>query len=163
MLYQSDLEQKLVEQGYDAFTLEDKNRLITILANRNGLMYSDIAADYILTTHKNLKTELLSEDCENTIITGFTSSNGHKYRLNRDDQLNMIGQKDELMGDTTITTVSWRAEDVGAWIDHTRDEWLTVYKEGFAFKKNTLTKYNQLKAQVQQATTNAAVLAIVWS
>lgn len=155
------LENKLVTDGFDAFLLSEKNSLIAILANKDGKMYSEITPDYVLNRHKEIKTDIFSENCEDDIIAGFTSSNGHTYRTNRDDQMNMIGQKDELASDTTITTVSWRTEDAG-YIDHTRDEWLIVYSEAFNHKKTTLAKYNTLKVQLTAATTDAAVLAITW-
>lgn len=84
--------------------------------------------------------------CESTIEAGFTSSNGHTYRTNRDDQINMIGQKDDL-SDGTITVVPWNTEDAG-YVNHTPDEWLTVYSEAFNYKKKQLLYYNSLKEKV---------------
>ncbi|MFE4029134.1 hypothetical protein ACFX4N_23555 [Priestia sp. YIM B13551] len=155
------LEEKLVEQGYHTFSLQEKNSLIAILANREDLVYSDIDEDYILTYHKSLKEQLLAETCEATILEGFTASNGHFYRTNRDDQVNMIGQKDELNADPTITAVPWKTEDAG-YIVHTKEEWLEVYKEAFGFKKTQLFKYNTLKQRVAAATQHDEIVAITW-
>jgi hypothetical protein len=161
VIFNTPLEQKLVEVGFDKFSLPDKNMLISILANREELMYSQITDEYILNHHKQLKIDILSEKCEEAIITGFKSSNGHWYRTNRDDQINMIGQKDLLMADETVTIVPWKTEDTG-YINHTREEWLQVYIEAFKHKKTQLLKYNTLKQQVLNATTHNEIVAIKW-
>jgi hypothetical protein len=155
------LEQKLIQEGYDAFSREEKNALIALLANRDGLLYSQVTDEYILEHHKKLKISILSEQCELSIVNGFEASNGHHYRTNRDDQINMIGQKDALMADPTITVVPWKTEDAG-YINHTREEWLQVYKEAFEHKKSQLFKYNDLKQQVLNATTHEEIVAINW-
>ena len=156
------LENKLVTEGYTAFTVEEKNLFIQYLARNAIKPITDITEDYILTYHKQVKTYLMNQSCEADIINGFTSSNGHVYRTNRDDQVNMIGQKDELMEDTTITDVPWKTEDAG-YVVHTRDEWLTqVYKEAFSSKKSKLFKYNSLKGQINAATSHDEILAVVW-
>src|SRR5437763_9836650 len=87
----------------------------------------------ILADAKANKIRELNNKCEAVIVAGFTSSNGHTYRTNRDDQVNMIGQKDDL-ADGTVTVIPWKTEDVG-YINHTRDEWFTVYSE--ADRKST--------------------------
>lgn len=161
MIFQSQLEQKLVENGYNSFSLQDKNNLIALLANREGLLYSAVNDDYILQHHRDLKIELFDEMCENKIIAGFESSNGHTYRCNRDDQLNMIGKKDQLMYDTTIETVYWRTEDSG-YVALSRDEFLIVYREALSHKENTIFKYNDLKKQIIQAKNHDDIVAIIW-
>lgn len=155
------LERKMVKYGYDLFSVDEKNNLISLLANRNKLLYSQITDEYILNHHKNLKINILNEQCELSIVNGFTASNGHHYRMNRDDQINMIGQKDTLLSDPTITVVSWKTEDAG-YVDHTREEWLQVYKEAFEHKKYQLLKYNDLKQKVLKATTHEEIVKINW-
>jgi hypothetical protein len=162
MIFNTPIEQKLVQSGFNSLSTEEKNTLVAVLASKAGLLYYQIDDEYILNYHKQLKIELLSEQCEETIINGFTASNGHHYRLNRDDQINMIGQKDELMEDPTITTVPWKTEDAG-YIEHTREEWLQVYREAFAFKKQNLFKYKDLKQQVLDAATHEEILAVSWN
>jgi hypothetical protein len=162
MIYPTTLEQKLVEVGYDEMTVTEKNQLISILANKAGKMYYDITVDDILAHNRELKIELLSEECELTIIEGFVSSNGHTYRTNGNDRENMIGKAVQLILDTTVTNVQWKTEDVG-YIDHPRADWLEkVFLEAISFKENTLYRYNTLKGKVIAATTNAEVLAITW-
>lgn len=115
-----------------------------------------------LNTHRTAKIKELSEICEQKIIDGFVSSNGHTYRTNRDDQVNMIGQKDALTIDNTISTVYWRAEDVGSWIPHTREEWLIVYNEAYHHKQSTLMRYNELKNKVLEEQNYDIITLVKW-
>lgn len=156
------IEKKLLEIGFDAMTTSEKNQLISLLANSAGKMYYEITPEEVLNHHKYLKIEQLSDITKETIATGFTSTNGHLYRTNGDDRENMIGKAVQLILKPEITSVMWKTEDVG-YIDHTRTDWIDkVFIEGLAFKENTLFKYNTLKGQVTNATTDAEVLAIVW-
>jgi hypothetical protein len=97
---------------------------------------------------KAIKIASLKRLCELAIEEGFTSKiNGHHYRTNRDDQINFIGQKDELTSDPSIIDVPWKTEDAG-YVVHTREEWLKIHSEGLAHKKAQLFKYDQLKQAV---------------
>ncbi|WP_338816794.1 hypothetical protein [Bacillus subtilis] len=153
------IEQQMLDKGISSFTQYDMNTLIVRIADKLGKLPYEITEDVILQHHKNLKNDLLSEACEEEIIKGFTASNGHVYRTNRDDQVNMIGQKDILDDTDSAEPIKWRTEDAG-WIDHTKDEWLQVYKEAFDFKKSTLLKYASLKDQVNNATTHDEIVKI---
>ncbi|MCB5366910.1 DUF4376 domain-containing protein [Collinsella aerofaciens] len=155
------VERKLLTSGFASLDMIEKNQLVSQIAKKEGKMYYEITEDYILEYHKNLKIDVLSQMCNEAIINGFTASNGHTYRTNRDDQINMMGKKIELMEDASITTVAWKTEDVG-YIDHTREEWLQVYKESFEHKETNLLKYNTLKQQVRDAQTHEEVLAVSW-
>lgn len=157
----TDLQTKLITEGTSGFSLYNMNQLIVYVANEKDIQYSDVTDQTILDYHKGLKKDIFNEKCEDTIVTGFVASNGHTYRLNRDDQLNMMGQKDELLEDTTITTVPWKTEDQG-YVDHTREDWLQVYKEAFAYKKTTLYKYNSLKKALDDAADHPAIIAVTW-
>lgn len=110
---------------------------------------------------KAIKKEKFKSMCEEDILIGFTATNGHFYRTNRDDQLNMSGQKTELDDDLSITTVAWKTEDVG-YIIHTREEWLNIYIQAFQHKKKTLEKYNTLKLQIRDAITETELAGITW-
>ncbi|KIU05879.1 DUF4376 domain-containing protein [Bacillus subtilis] len=153
------IEQQMLDEGISSFTQYDMNTLIVRIADKLGKLPYEITEDVILQHHKNLKNDLLSEACEEEIIKGFTASNGHVYRTNRDDQVNMIGQKGILDDTDSAEPIKWRTEDAG-WIDHTKDEWLQVYKEAFDFKKSTLLKYASLKDQVNNATTHDEIVKI---
>ena len=123
--------------------------------------YTDITEAYILKRHKTIKTDWLSALCEDAIVQGFTSANGNLYRTNRDDQINMMGQKDYLDANPTVTTVMWKTENKG-YVSHTKAEWLAVYAEAFSHKRDKLLKYNDLKTKVTNATTDEAVVAVQW-
>jgi hypothetical protein len=152
---------KLLSNGYDNLTVFEKNNLIIMISTESGMVLNEITPDYILQYHRDIKKAALSQQCDDIISTGFTASNGHTYRTNRDDQINMIGQKDDL-ADGTITVVPWKTEDVG-YIDHTRDEWLTIYGEAFAFKKQQLLHYNALKKTISESATHDDIIAIKWT
>lgn len=156
----SPLEKQMIENGYNSLSLKDKNSLIAILADREGLKYSEITDEYILNHHKRIKIDILSEKCDETIIGGFESTNGNIYRTNRDDQMNMIGKMVQLQIDTKIQSVMWKTENEG-YLDHTREEWVNqVFLEALNFKEMNLFKYSTLKEQVANAKTDEEVLAV---
>ncbi|MGJ9384898.1 hypothetical protein [Salipaludibacillus sp. CF4.18] len=62
---------------------------------------------------------------------------------------------------TTITNIMWKTEDFG-YVDHTRDEWLTVYSEAFGHKKEQLFKYDQLKEMTSGCETLDEVKGVAW-
>ena len=158
----TQLEKKLLESGLVSMPMEEKNDLVTIIAKKMGLSYFEVDENYILDYHKNLKAEEYSVLSDETIVGGFTSTNGHIYRTNRDDQMNMIGKALQLTLDSTLTTVNWKTEDAG-YISLDRDAWIEeVFKEGLAHKERTLYKYNTLKYQVALAKTEVELLAIKW-
>ncbi|MGG3891994.1 hypothetical protein [Metabacillus fastidiosus] len=111
---------------------------------------------------KAAKIDQLSYFCEQDILSGFTSTlNGHRYRTNRDDQTNLLGKFNQLMNDETIIKVMWKTEDVG-YVEHTRDDWLSIYYEALHSKETKLFKYDQLKKLVSSKTTNQEVDSVVW-
>lgn len=154
-------EEKLLEEGYGAFTQEDKDHLITILSRREGSSPQLITEEYIFEHHKHLKSEVIKEACEDAILNGFTASNGHFYRTNRDDQINMIGQKDALGMMSPDELILWKTEDAG-YVTHTQEEWMKIYVEAFIYKKNQLLKYNILRQKMSMAETHEDILAINW-
>lgn len=157
-----EIERILLDVGFDAMTMTQKNQLISLLANKDDKMYYEITQDNILAHHKALKIEELSDKCSETIAEGFISSNGHTYRTNGDDRENMIGKAVQLILVPTITTIPWKTEDAG-YINHTKEDWLSkVFLEGTTFKESNLLKYNTLKGQVDVATKDSEVLAVVW-
>lgn len=163
MIYQSVLEQQLVEQGYGSFTLDQKNLLCATLANRSGLSFSAMTDDYILSWHKTLKQQLIEDQKFADIAAGFTSSNGHKYTVSTDDQVNFLGQITMINMDSTITTVKWEQLDSGQWVDHTVADWLNVFKEAFSYKRNCLMQCNILKGIIVAATDENTVFQTNWT
>lgn len=163
MLFESQIEEQLVSVGYDNMNREQKNELITTLARKEGSILSYITDEYILNHHKKLKSAILSEKCDEFIVTGFKSTNGHTYRMKGDDQINFIGQAHELIFfDKETETVPWLTEDAD-YIVHSRDEWLNnVYREAFMHKKAQLYKYSELKKKITDAKTHAEIVAVTW-
>jgi hypothetical protein len=153
-LTEESINNKLIGDGYHTLTLVEQDYVKELIG---GQPTDEQILDYC----KTIKINHFNKLCESKIIAGFNASNGHKYRTNRDDQTNMIGQKDELTADSTIANVDWKTEDVG-YITHTREEWLTVYNEAFVHKKTQLFTYNSLKMQVLNATTHEEVATIKW-
>jgi hypothetical protein len=157
----TNLEKKMIDEGLSSFSLIDMNNFIVFVANKKGITYQEVTNDTLLNYHKEIKTSYFSDLCEGDIIKGFVATNGHTYRTNRDDQVNMIGQKHELLDDELVETVMWKTEDVG-YISHTREEWLGVYTEAFSHKKSVLFKYNALKQKILDAKTQEEIVSIVW-
>jgi hypothetical protein len=133
--------------------------LIDMIKDESGK--SAVTDADILEYRKSIKSLHFKELCEKKIVEGFTASNGHFYRTNRDDQTNMIGQKDELNVDESITVVPWKTEDAG-YIDHTRLEWLAIYNEAFYHKKTQLFKYNDIKNNVLACVSHEEIDLIEW-
>ena len=163
MLFESQIEEQLVSVGYDNMNREQKNELITTLERKEGSILSYITDEYILNHHKKLKSAILSEKCDEFIVTGFKSTNGHTYRMKGDDQINFIGQAHELIFfDKETETVPWLTEDAD-YVVHSRDEWLNnVYREAFMHKKAQLYKYSELKKKITDAKTHAEIVAVTW-
>jgi hypothetical protein len=164
VIFNNKAEQVLLANGYDKMSDDDKNSLIAIIANKEGKVLNAVTDDYILTYHKKIKCAALDDACNNAILAGFTSTNTHKYTIDFIDQIDFLAQKMALNDDATITSVLWKAEDVGDWISHTRDEWLNnVYGEAFSFAKTQRSNCQQLKLKVNQATDHPTIVAVVWS
>ncbi|MGE7305897.1 hypothetical protein ACQKJG_18910 [Priestia megaterium] len=157
----TDLELRLIEVGFKRFSIKEKNELTKLLANRINLAYTDITEDYIFNHAKKLKADVLAAQCEEAILKGFTASNGHTYRTNRDDQVNMIGQYNFLSDDQSINEVAWKTVDEG-YVMHSREEWLQVYAEAFTSKKEKLFRYDYLKKLVDNAKTDEELVAVSW-
>lgn len=158
----SVLERKLLAVGYNAFDTIEKNTLIRELARREGVPYNQINGEYILEIHKMLKTREFSLISDNSIVKGFTSSNGHVYRTNKEDQGNMIGKAVQLLLDPTITHIYWKTEDVG-YVAHTKEDWVKqVFFEGLVHKEQHLFKYNTLKQAISDATTHEELVNLQW-
>lgn len=155
------LEKKLIEEGISAFTLEEKNMFIQYIARRNALPVNQITDEYILEYHKQMKREEFSKKCQTNIRKGFVSSNGHTYRTDYDDQINFMGKMIYLLADPTITTIMWETEDEGC-LEHTRDEWIIVFKEGIEHKERNIFKYNSLLTDLDNAETHEEIIKITW-
>lgn len=115
----------------------------------------------LLSYCKDVKVLFFKNTCELKIEEGFTATNGNFYRTNRDDQTNMIGQKDALSDDLSLLHVPWKTEDKG-YVMHTREDWLKVHQEAFTHKQKQLIKYDTLKKKVLTALTQEELSLINW-
>ncbi|MFE4029135.1 hypothetical protein ACFX4N_23560 [Priestia sp. YIM B13551] len=152
----------VINQGYPALASYQVDLIKQLTADSKDEELSELSDEDILEYCKILKNDFFKTTCEEKILEGFTASNGHFYRTNRDDQINFIGQKDLLVANESLTTVPWKTEDVG-YIVHTRDEWLQIYNEAFSHKQAQLFKYDNLKKQVMAATDHVALSTIKWT
>ena len=153
----------LMSRGYQKMTRENKNMLVNYIAQVDNILLTDVTEDYVFKMIKRIRIEELALKCEEEILKGYLSDNGHFYRTNRDDQINMIGQKDLLDSDPSITVVQWKTEDVG-YITHIKEDWLKyVYYFGLKHKSSLLFKYNHLKELVLKAQDDTQVLEVHWN
>lgn len=161
MIQLTILQGELLTNGFKKLSPFNANNIIIEVAKSKGMSPSDVTSQDIFEYHKELKHLVFKETCEDNILEGFTASNGHFYRTNRDDQINLMGQKDELFANEAVATVYWKTEDVG-YIPHTREEWMNVYREAFNHKKQILFKYDTKKTLIVNATTEEELIAIKW-
>ncbi|MFD2704620.1 DUF4376 domain-containing protein [Salibacterium lacus] len=110
---------------------------------------------------KERKISELSSECKDEIVNKFEASNGKKYRLEVEDQLNMQGKKDQLDSDSDINEIVWRTLNDEN-ITHTKEEWLEVYREAFEHKEDALSKNKELRDQVSACETKEEVEAVEW-
>jgi hypothetical protein len=123
------------------------------------------SSDDILNEAKAAKIAELNQMCNQTILAGFTSSalgQEYHYPFDGEAQANLTGALALLNADPTLTTVEFKVLETGKLVDHTRDQFLQVCKDAFAFKNSMIKKYHDLKDQVEAATTIEEVNAIVW-
>lgn len=155
------INQIIIEQGYNALSVYQME-VVEEKVSDGIIRILETEEDRVLEYVKSIKIAFFKKTCEEQIELGFTSSNGHFYRTNRDDQVNMIGQKDSLVDDPSITYVDWKTEDVG-YIRHTKEQWMQVYNEAFAHKKEQLFKYEALKQRVLAAKNQDEVALVKWA
>jgi len=156
------LEQRLLAVGFSKFTTDEKNQFVMELASKLDMAFTDITEAYVFEYHRELKKEIMSLTCEDAILKGFVASNGHHYRTNRDDQINFLGQKEELNDNPTVTEVEWKTEDAG-YITHTKEDWIKVFYEALRFKSNNLKKLSRIKGYITLARTDVELTAIKWT
>lgn len=113
----------------------------------------------------------LSASCASAIVSGFSSSalgSAHTYPSQPNDQSNLIGAATASQSPTLPagwTCNFWCADSTGAWAlrAHTAAQIQQVLADGVAAREALSTKLAALVAQVEAATTVAAVQSIVWA
>lgn len=106
-----------------------------------------IFSDFTIQKEREMKIAELDKACEESILSGFTSSNGNHYGYSNNDQVNFVTTKDELTFDETLLVVDLKTENQGV-ITHTRDEFFDVYKESIQHRKNLQKIFWQKKNEV---------------
>lgn len=123
--------------------------------------YVELEQAYLVFLKKSQEEVLLTRRDE-TITDGFISlSTGFIFGFDPNDQDNFTQQSILLLGDSTILSVEWKTKD-GIVHTFTRDQFLAIIKEGEEHKKNAITKFWNLKAQIDQATSIEEVENIKW-
>jgi hypothetical protein len=159
----SGYDTKLIEAGVDSFSTNEYNDYVMNLAQSKGLKVNEITPEFLLDRHKQLKIQSFSALCENEILDGFVSgTTGHTYRTNINDQINFMGKYLVVKEDETITTVFWKAEELGEQVLHTREEFLAVYREAFDHKEGRLFKLHTLRNAIKNCVTDEEVVSVVW-
>jgi hypothetical protein len=110
---------------------------------------------------KQSKKQELSIACQNEILKGFTSANGHSYQFDFKDQDNLTQQMLFLVQDPTIEEISWKTLNEGV-VVHTREEFLQVCKDADIHKRSNFGKYWSLEVQLNSATTEEEIVRIIW-
>ena len=133
----------------------------------NGTQWVDaqpLTDAQILQQAQNAKIAELSAKCDAAIVGGFPSSAlgvAHTYPSDKDAQSYLGDAIKRMELDSTVTNVNFKTLDAG-FLAHTLPQLQQVFKDGFDFGQAQITKYNQLKTQVEAATTVDGVNAIVW-
>lgn len=140
---------------------------------KNGQLVapSPPTAAQLLAIAQSSQIALLSAACANAIISGFTSSalgSAYNYPSKVTDQQNLASSVLASMMPnitSTWTTPFWCADTKGVWAfrDHTAAQIQQVGQDAKAAILANMTKNQSLAAQVQAATSVAAVEAVVWS
>ncbi|MFQ3543665.1 hypothetical protein Q7A53_06235 [Halobacillus rhizosphaerae] len=155
------IEMKLLEHGIKSFSTKDMNDLVSVIANKESKSFIEVTSDYLLDYHKKLKINWLTEMSDETVMNGFESSNGHIYRTEGGDQFRMLATMVVMMINQNLTSINWKTEDAG-YLPLSKEEFTTVFLEGFQHAHSTLEKYNTLKSNVENATTDDEILSITW-
>ena len=152
---------RFVKLGYSSLDDSDKNDLTILVALEKNVRVIDVDESYLFEYLKEVVKEKSKSMCDYKIENDFVATNGHNYRLNTNDQINMIGQKAEIDTDPSIDEVFWKTEDSG-FVKHTREEWLSIYLEAHEYKKNCIYRYNALKGLIDETSTNDELMKLEW-
>lgn len=118
----------------------------------------------LLTEAKQIKKAVLSSQCNEAIKAGFASSvlgSAHTYPSDEEAQRNFHSELDRINLDSTYTEIYFKTLDSG-YMAHTIDQFKQVFVDGHTFGRSQIAHLNDLKAQVDAATTKDEVEAIQW-
>jgi hypothetical protein len=113
---------------------------------------------------KQLRINLLKEECSQAIYNGFLSeSTGYYFGFNQLDQINFTQQMLLIVADTNneITTIQWKTKNAGV-VTLTKEQFLQVAEEAKQHKLTQQQKYWNLEQQILAATTKEEIENITW-
>lgn len=137
--------------------------LISVIGTPPNTLTSTLSAAILLSNAKKDQNTALTNSCAAAIVSGFTSSAlgaAHIYPTQPADQTNLIGA----VASGLATINFWCADSAGVWsfASHTAAQIKQVMADGGAQRMAYSAKLAGLAAQVTDATTVAAVQAVVW-
>lgn len=123
---------------------------------------AQVADEDLLAYHKEAQNKKLERRCQKEILNGFTSSSsGHTYRTNIDDQINILGKTLELVIKTLMLNVTWKTEDSGV-LDHLREDFFEVFFESIHHKESKIAHLWQKKYEVSLCSSHEEINLIEW-
>lgn len=123
-----------------------------------------LSAQVALANTKMTKKSDLSQQCNQAIVAGFTSSalgQAHTYPSDEEAQRNFNSEINKFVIDSTYTTSLFKTLDAG-YLPHSKDQLFQVFSDGHASRVAQLAQLNQLKAQVDAVQTQADLDKITW-
>ncbi|AZV46846.1 hypothetical protein C3L23_06040 [Nautilia sp. PV-1] len=116
---------------------------------------------------KDEKIKEINNIAQEKIVSGFISSalgSEHLYQSEPTDQINLLGvvQDANLTGDNQFFKCSPDNGQTWEYKEHTPEQITQVLKDGKTIKSAILEKANELKLQVNNATTIDEINAVTW-
>jgi hypothetical protein len=122
----------------------------------------------VLTLHtasKNLKISELDRQCTESILGGFYSSaSGQEiiYGYDEKDQSNLNFQLNAINAGIETEPVYWKGKGQQSFLPYTFEQFKQICSDAKIHFKTKYMKYQQLLQQVNEATTQEEIDAIVW-
>jgi hypothetical protein len=135
-----------------------KNGNMTGIKNNFVLLDDFIEIDektlplYMKEFYKGLVIEKMKEDCNNEILSGFTSQNGSEFDFGYNDQQNLNQQMTLLLLDETIAQIPWKTKDDSILL-LTREEFISLVRESEEHKRFYISQYWLRKNEINQMET----------
>jgi hypothetical protein len=154
----------MIQLEYGQYANEFAQYRCTRVDLTSGQLIWDTINNGTLDDAKKQKLAQLAYFRDQEIYTSFQSSalgTTKTYSYSREAYENFRGKAIMLNLNPNISSVIWATIEDG-FIEHTRDQFITVINDGAAHEETLKMKYYNLEAQVNAATTVDEVNAIVW-
>jgi hypothetical protein len=157
------IEETILNVGLDNLNLNDKNSYYLYLSNMLNKAVSDITYNDALKQYKVIKITDLEAKCNAQMASGYASTvTGHTYKTLPTDLFNMLAEYVMTVNDSTITTVSFYCEELGANADIPAADFLSDCKAIFQNMKNLNSKLDSDRKTVNTCTKGTNVYNINW-